>query len=351
MKKTFINLGILFLLGMVIIVSLFAATYKIRHAPNSFLREYQRPFLKAIPALDVKFNSYYIAGITDDHIYLGNITAPFDVLIANKAITASQNVKIRIKGVENATVYKSAAIKIDPPYFYLADGVKPVLYRGKIGEWEAERFDYDSGAYFQQLVPIGKTSFAIRTAEYKTLYNTLGKVQIDSPRIRLNSELLQKQVDGVFCTDGMLMYNSKLKRLVYNYRYRNEFIVYDTNLSIDYRGNTIDTFSRAQIKIGYTTSDRSTKLLDKQTTNIRSCTGGSYLYINSNLLAKNDSEGWLDKNSVIDVYDLTNNSYKFSFIIPLYENSRMRDFMVSENILIVLYDHYMVKYDLQPGYL
>lgn len=351
MKKTVIKLGICFLLGTVVVLSLFAATYKIRHEPNSFLREYQRPFLQSRPVIDLTFNSYYIAGITEDAVYLGNITAPFDVLVTNKTLTDSQHVKLRIKGVKNPTIYKSATIKIDPPYFFLADGIKPLLYRGKIGQWEAEKFDYDSGAYFQQLVPLGNNSFAIRTAQYKTLYRILGKVQQDSPRIRLDSTLLQKQVDGIFCTDGMLMYNSQLKRLVYTYYYRNEFILYDTNLNLDYRGHTIDTFSRAQLKIGYVPSDRTTILLDKKITNIRSCTSGNYLYISSNLLAKNDSKGWLDTNSIIDVYDLRSNTYKFSFILPHYKDQRMRDFMVSGEIMIVLYDNYMVKYNLQPNYL
>jgi hypothetical protein len=304
-----------------------------------------------MPIIDLKYNSYYIAGITEDHVYLGNITAPFDLIITNKALTDSQHVKISIKGIENATVFKSATVKIKPPYFFLTDGLRPAIYRGVLGKWEAERIDYDSTAYFKQIAPLGPNSFTILAAAYPTLQNALGKEKLDSPRVELNKSLLQKQIDGIFCTDGMLAYNTDLNRMIYTYYYRNEFIVADTNMILDYRGQTLDTISKAQIKIGHVSSDNTTKLLDKTTTNLKTCTRGKYLYINSNLLAKNDGKDWLDNNSIIDVYDLTTNTYRFSFTIPRYEGTKARDFMVSDDVLIVLYDHHMAKFDLQPNYL
>jgi hypothetical protein len=179
----------------------------------------------------------------------------------------------------------------------------------------------------------------------------LGKVQVDTPHVRLEPNLLQKQIDGVFCTDGTLTYSPEVGRLIYTYYYRNQFIVYDTNLNLDYRGHTIDTFSRAQIKVGYISSEKSKKLLDKKVVNVQSVASGNYLFVQSNLLAKNDASDWLLNNTIIDVYDLKKNMYKFSFTLANYAGAHVRDFIVFDGNLFALYDHYLVKYDLQSDYL
>lgn len=352
-RKTVIILGSCFLFATIFMITLYATTRTIVHERNSFIREYAKFAAVQSSEMDIGLNSWYIAGITEDHVYLGNVTAPFNVLATNSTLTDSQHVKLSIKNLQNPKVYKSALLKIDSPYFYLADGVKPALYRGLLGKWEAEFFPYDSGAYFSRLVPISKSSFGIRTVETRSSDNILGKVQMNSPRIQLKNGLLQKQVDGIFCTDGMLHYNKDLKRLIYTYYYRNEYIVYDTNLNLDYRSHTIDTFSQARITVGYVKSNDTKTLTDRHFVNIRTCTSGKYLFVWSNLLAKNDSKDILDNSSVIDVYDLSNKTYRFSFLVPHYDNNeiKMREFMVfGSKTLIALYDHYLVKYDLQKRY-
>jgi hypothetical protein len=348
-KKTiFILLGCL-IFSTAIVIVLFAATYKDPYERNSFLRVYNELTAVKSAELDVSVNSYYIAGVTDDRVYLGNMTAPFRLLVTNLMLTDSQHVRINIRELKKP-VYKSATVKIDPPFFYLADGIRPALFKGRLGEWEAVPVSYDTNAYFTQLTPVGKTSFAIRTNEVSTLYNILGKVQTNAPQLQLKPGLLQKQVDGIFCTDGMLLYNRNLRRLVYMYYYRNEYLVCDTSLNLDYTGHTIDTFSRAQIKIGHTSSDNKNKLMDKKSTNVRSCTFGNYLFIRSNLLARNDDKEQLVNGAIIDVYDLRNNAYRYSFTLPnLNGEKRLRDFIVFDKMLIALYDHHMVRYDLQPA--
>jgi hypothetical protein len=350
-RKTIIILGCCLLFASVLVITLYAASHKIVHKHNSFLREYKKFAAVKSNEMDIGFNSWYIAGITADHVYLGNVTAPFRLLLMNSTLTDSQHVKLHIRNMKNPIVYKSTTIKIAPPYFYIADGLKPALFRGMIGDWQAESLTYDSGVHFTRLVPISKTSFAIRTNEAQTFANILGKVQSDTPYIQLKHGLLQKQVDGIFCTDGMLLYNDDLKRLIYTYYYRNEYIVCDTNMNLDYRGHTIDTFSRAQIKVGHINSENSNTLLDRKFVNIRSCTYGNYLFIRSNLLAKHDPKNWLSTQSVIDVYDLKSNTYRFSFILPNHGKARVKDFMVLNNkTLIALFDHYIIKYDLQQSY-
>lgn len=346
MRKTLTNLVACSVVGILLVLGLFLTTNTIVRAPNSFLRTYKKFTVQKLPVIDIGYSSFYLAGITQDKIYLGNITAPFNVLVSNHSLTDTQHIKLHIRHKDEAMVHASTTVKIKTPYFYLADGYQPTVYRGKIGEWLADTIGYDCTAYFSQLAPISNNSFAIRTTEHKKLNNVLGKVQANKPRIQLNKTLLQKQMDGIFSTDGTLQYNSDLNWLVYTYRYRNQFIVSDTNLNLLYRGHTLDTISIAQIRLGVINSENSTTLIDKNVTNWKTCTAGQYLFIASNLQAKNDAKELLDNNTIVDVYNLKNDSYQFSFLIRNYMGKKARDFMIYNNVMVALFDHYMIKYSL-----
>ncbi len=352
-RKLILLLCSCFLIATVVVVTLYAANYKIVHERGGFLREYEKKFVRKTAEMEIGFSSWYFAGATADSIYFGNVTAPFHILMVDKALSGSQRVKIRLKDLENASVYQSARVSVDLPYFYLADGYQPALYRGRIGEWIAEPFDWDTRVYFQKFVPITPTSFAIRSNSVRSRENILGKVQVDSPRVKLNDKLLQKQVDGIFCTDGLLMHNKDINKLVYSYYYRNEFLVCDTNLNLEYRGHSLDTFTKAQLKIGHINSDQIDKLLEKRTINSKSATYSNYLFLKSNVLAKNDKDVALRHAALIDVYNLLTKRYAFSFSIPNYrystDNVPMREFLVTDSALYALYEKQLVKFDLRKA--
>lgn len=351
-KKNLIALACCFVFATLVVLTLYGASYKKVHSPNSFLREYRKAFAAKASTMDITYSSYYIAGVTNEHIYLGNVTAPFRLLIVNHALTDSQRVHLKLKNEANSWVYKKTMITVDSPYFYMADGIMPAVFRGRLGEWQAERIISDA-AYFTRLIPLSHSSFAIRTTGYPSLENVLGKLQADTPRVKLEPTLLEKQIDGRFCTDGELFYNRDLKKLVYTYYYRNGYVVYDTNLNLTYRGHTIDTFKRAQIKVGYVDSDNSRKLTYKKFINTRSTTSGNYLYIRSGLLAKNDSEHLFDKMSAIDVYDLRSKAYAFSFTLTNYPaEAKPNNFAVYKNeALFSVSGNYLIRYNLKSKYL
>lgn len=350
-RRNLIILGWCFVFAVLVVVTLYAASYTIVHQPNSFLREYRKFAADKAGELDLTYNSFYIAGVTATHVYLGNVTAPFKMLVVNHALTDTQHVQLTLKNNANPWLYMRTMITVDSPYFYMADGVMPAVFRGTLGEWQAERITADS-TYFTRMVPISATSFAIRTNSYPSLDNVLGKIQIDTPHVKLAHGLLERQVDGVFCTDGELFYNNDLNKLVYTYYYRNGYIVCDTNLNLEYRGHTLDTFRRAQIKVGYVKSDSSRKLTYKKYVNVRSHTSGNYLFIKSGLLAKNDPRNLFDKATVIDVYDLRRNVYAFSMILANYkEGTNLSNFRVFKNQeLFAIYDQYLLRYTLEPSY-
>src|SRR5690606_39807845 len=101
-------------------------------------------------------------------------------------------------------------------------------------------------AYFDTLEPLSQDSFVIRSYITDTGDNTLGMMD-NKETVQFYPEILQRQVEGIFSTDGTLHFNEELQKLLYTYYYRNQYILMDTNMNVIHRGQTIDTNSLAKI--------------------------------------------------------------------------------------------------------
>jgi hypothetical protein len=348
-KKIRIWIVICFLVSIGAVGILVAISDVLKDNRNSFLREFpSHPVLEG-NSFDLQFNSYYIAGGTSKHIYLGNYSSPLHLLILNTSLTDSQHVKLNVKGILDQKFW-SARIRADSTHFYLHDGAVPRIYRGSNYNWTAERIGYDN-EYFLDIEPIGKRSFFIKSLSLSE-ESILGKISADSPHYKFTSTILTKQVDGVFCTDGTFSYDQDLSKVIYVYRYRNEFIVMDTNLNVAYRGNTIDTVTRAKIKVDEVgTSHAKTLSAPPLVVNKQSSAYKDWLFINSDMLSKNEHPSALNEGSVIDVYNLRNAKYLFSFYIFNYEGKeKLREFRVFGNRLVVLFDTHLKVYELRGNY-
>jgi hypothetical protein len=209
---------------------------------------------------------------------------------------------------------------------------------------------YDS-AFFAEATPISASTVVIRTFASESREYLLARETSYPPHVTRIPGLLEKQVDGLFCTDGMLRYDHESNRLVYLYYYRNEFVCMDTALNLIYRANTIDTTSRAKIEVVEIESEKSMTLASPPLiVNKKSCVSGGLLFVNSNLMANNESEEEFNDASVIDVYSLADGKYRISFYLPNYENQKIKYFMVHRDRLIAVYAHYLLSYRMNMEY-
>lgn len=332
-----------------LVVVLFMFSMDTVHSHNSFLRIFPSHTLDEGDTIDIEANSFYIAGGTASNFYLGNFTAPLIVQILDSRLKTRNQVHLVIDEIEKYKFW-ALRLKVDSPFFQIADGAVPVVFGGDIKTWSGRRYMYDS-AYFVDYSPINFREFAIRSLSSKTKGYVLGIQRADTPFVNLNLKVLEKQIDGKFCVDGMLHFDKYLNKIVYLYHYRNQFIVLDRDLNVNYKGNTIDTISHAQIQISDISSNQNqTHSKPPLLVNRRSCVFKNYLLVNSNLMAKNELRETFDESSVIDVYDLSNRTYAFSFYIPEFKGNKMRDFQVFDGILLVLFDHYAMTYKLSKKY-
>jgi uncharacterized membrane protein YphA (DoxX/SURF4 family) len=344
-KPIFIALPIVFVCSISVVILLFIVSEDIIHHRNNFIRRFpHHPILKTHEK-DIQFNSYYIAGIADGKIYLGNITAPLNILVLDTSLQHQERFVIQLKN-ENIA-FRRIALKVKPPYFYVFDGTVPTILSGSIKDWKASQL-MKGKAYFSLSEAINSKTFVFRAVS-STMHNSiLGLLRIsDTIQVRLAPYLLQKQIDGLFDTDGMLLYNEQLQKVIYTYYYRNQYLVIDTNLKLNYIGHTIDTTSRARIKVAYIHSRNQSKLsAPPLLVNKGTSTYGNYLFVNAGLMGLYEPEEMWRTASIIDVYDFRHKRYDFSFYINNEEQHKMEHFQVVDNLVVALIGHKIVTYRL-----
>lgn len=344
-KKTYPTLLISTIVSIGFVTLLFSISERGLHRDNSFIRRF--PGHPAIykKKLDLTYNSYYIAGADQGKIYLGNSTAPLNLMILDTTLQEKQEVRLALD--QDTLPFRFVQLRVIPPYFFLADGMVPYIGRGNMTDWKAHSI-LNVNAYFTKIEPIDSTNVVIRSVSSKTKENVLGKISLlDTSQVELSHDLLQKQIDGMFDTDGVLQYNHQLQKLVYTYYYRNQYIVADDSLQLSLLGKTIDTISQAQIKVGTIASKNQQKMAAPALlVNGNSTTYGAYLFVKSKLVGRYEPIEMWEQASVIDVYNIEENTYEFSFYVYNIGKSKLKSFKVLHDKFIGLVGNHIVTYQL-----
>jgi hypothetical protein len=249
--------------------------------------------------------------------------------------------RVRIQLDNKNLPYRSVEVRIASPYFYLTDGTVPCIFRGSIKDWKAKQ---QKGKIFRFTLaePMDSIIMAFRLTSPSTASNILGTYKITDRIIsKVNPHLLQKQIDGIFDTDGMLIYNQQLNRLHYIYYYRNQFITIDPQLQLERQGKTIDTVHKAQIKVANLPSGESKMSTPPLVINKAAAAYKNLLFINSERIGKYEDKNMLDHASIVDVYDFITGNYLSSLYVYHIDKQKMKSFRVYGNKLFTLTGHYL----------
>lgn len=337
-----IRLFLTFLGSSALVFLLFLCSEEIMQHQNPFIRRYPHHPVTLTDTIDLKYNSYYFAGAGDGKIYLGNATVPL-YLLSIDTILRQENIRTTLD--QEHFSFKQIKMAVDPPYFYITDGGVPAIFIGRTANWEA-KLQKTTAPYFDLAAPIDSSTIVFRGISKSTGDNTLGifKTGIESKTI-MAPQLLQKQIDGVFDTDGMLQYSPEMKKIVYLYAYRNQYIVANANGVVDYRGNTIDTISRARVKVAYL-KEKTERTMAIPTLNVNKSSSlyGHLLFVNSNVPGRYEQKQVWKQASVIDVYDLQKKTYLLSFHIYGIDQKKLRSFLVTPTHIYALIDTKLVIY-------
>lgn len=311
---------------------------------GNFERTFHQAVISNEQTLALPYNSYYIAGVSMNRIYLGNRTDPFHMVIVQTPALDTHHVRLTIHPPVKIEHYKDFTLRVDSPFFFLMSGTMPGVFRGSLDNWKAD-YPVTEDEYFVEAVPVGANTLAMRSISAGSRGFELAKRWHDG-NFRFNYDILEKQIDGIFCVSGMLHYSRKLEKLVYLYSYRNQFMLIDTNLNLLYRANTIDTFAHAPIKTASLRSGSVRMLASPpHMINRMSCVHNDYLFVNSHILGKNEDIQEFLNRAVIDVYDLANGKYTFSFHLPSRHGRQLTDVRIQNDRMVLLYGRYMVVLD------
>jgi hypothetical protein len=133
------------------------------------------------------------------------------------------------------------------------------------------------------------------------------------------------------------------------YAYRNQFIVADPKLNLDYRGNTIDTIAHSNIELVDLEKRGERKFAKKPLlVNKDAAVYSNILFVNSNIPGRYESLEMWKLASIVDSYNISSNSYLESFYVYDVDKQKLRDIIVHGDKLYALVGNHLISYKLQP---
>lgn len=345
--KPFLFLFVIFIGSLAIVAVLFIYSGNNQKPKNGFSRKLEKNGVKKIAELDVKYNTFYISGISKDRIYLGNYKSPLYLFDCNHSL--EDTVLKRLPFSYSSKVkWGIAKLQVDSPNLYLSEFLTPTLILAKLPFKEGQALN-TKALRFDDIKFISPNSAIIRTYDLRLKQKVIQKV------INGRSQTVEKafrphtQQDGSFSIDGFFNLDKSAGKIYYTYYYRNQFICLDTNLNVLYQANTIDTNTLAKIKLKSIEKGGSkitSHVKPPLYVNKRGYAHRGLLYVNSALASDAESKMQFSKYSVIDVYEERNGRYIKSFTLPNYAGVKISDFAVFEGKLFAVYDRYLLVYRL-----
>lgn len=344
-QRTSGNITLIAALSTVPILLFYGAYYlKLERNSYDFKRNFVTP-IRGMHRLDIKFTNFYFAGKVKDSIYLGNYAATGRLIKTDTLLSTYGRWAIKMDTSDFVNNRGQYTIHLDGGNFYMFNGAAKSVVKGELSNWKAKPFAI-SAPYFQEAVSVSPQSMVFRYVSSKTNTNSLRKESLTGSSIE-NDTVMKKQVDGLFCTSGMLRYASDSQKLIYTYYYRNEVLILDTNLNLIKRMKTIDPIDSARFKTASIKSDQTTVSVSPTLlVNGKSAVWRNYLFIQSALMGKNEDDVTFKKSAVVDVYDLEKYSYVYSFYLPDQDKVAIKSFAVYDGDIYTLSDHYINKFKL-----
>lgn len=333
--------------GVGLVSVLFLMSEEKMQRNNAFQRRYVPQPIEKIGNYSLGYPTYYIAGITEDSIYLGNQLTPLFLTSIDLSLQYSNTYQLGIDSIH--LPYRRMTLTVKPPYYFAGDGTVPVLFRGVLAERTASLYTYDD-AYFSNYTVADTTRIGIVTMSSETDTTVLGLLtgSSDSISVSLNTQILLKQQFGYFDSEGRLLWNAKYRQFIYPYLYRNAYEVTDDELNYISAGTTIDTISQAILDVVYYESTDQYKKGSKSVpVNLYSTTYDDYLYIHTDRLGRYEDSDALRTASIIDVYNLNERTYAFSFYFYHQHGKKLRQFEVYKDYIVGLVDDQLWLYRLK----
>lgn len=341
-RRTAAVSSLIFVISVGTMVALFLSSEYMMKKENNFTRRFVPHPIVNERALDLKSNSFYFAGNTGDTLFLGSSQAPLLLATISPHFKKIDFDTLQISDYQ--LPFKNVQLDVNYPYYSISDGTVPVLFEGKFPNKSAQ----DAGIgklYFSTIRMTSPHHYIFKATLTENLEDILGVLSTKTQAVEFSTNILEKQMDGLFDTDGDFQLERTNKRFIYTYYYRNQYITSDLELNNRSTGNTIDTVKTAQVHITELSNGKSKMSRPPLEVNQVQAVFGNRLYNVSKLRGRYESRNRWKEAKVIDVYNYENKSYEYSFYVYHRQGNKLRSLMVTKNYLYVLAGNEIVRFE------
>jgi len=325
------------------VIALYFGSDRINKSRNHFIRIFAPHVQKEMKSYDIGNKNWYVSGFSINSLSLNHRHYLNALLTVN---LKSYDTTMSIISIPHFSL-KNPKIHIWKDNLYVLDGDQPAIYIASINDVKHSGL-VNNKYYFDMALPTDENSFVVRFLNRRNEF-TLGR--LDSNKLIEAPKLLQGKGDGIMSKDGILLTDNINRKIVYLSYYRNEYLVADQNMKLLYRGKTKDTVNVSKIKVGKPDKNGNVVMASPPiVTNKLAALYNNYLFVNSALLADNENRTFFNGSSVIDVYDIREGLYKFSFYIPDHKNKKIREFNVFGDKLVAMFEDQCIIYELARKY-
>ncbi|WP_261511776.1 MauE/DoxX family redox-associated membrane protein [Chryseobacterium paludis] len=323
-----------------LVLILFFSSERMIKKNNNFIRRFPHHPIMEEKSLDLGANSYYFAGISNGRIILGNYTSPLTITEVDESLNRFRQYSVKLDDYDHG--FKFLRLYARSPYFYLADGSVPIMYRGITGKPEAKTLSYKK-IYFDQLAITDSTHMAFRTFNPNTRVRSLGMIEPVSGKYHLNAEIIKKQKDGIFDTDGQLISDNDTSDHYYIYYYRNKIakITASGNFS---EQNTIDTTNIAKVQSKVLSNGKIKMTAPPFTVNKMATACQGLIFNQSNLMGSYENRDQWKTNAIIDIYNTHSKSYSGSFYVQNRGKNKMIQMFATSKYFYTLIGNEIIRY-------
>jgi len=345
-RRRFISKNGIILFGLLImnagiVTGLFYSSEYIMKKENNFTRRFIPHPIYATDYLDLKANSFYFAGNNGDTIFLGNREAP--LLLAKIAPKSKKADFDTLKISDYDLPFKNVVLDVHYPFFSLSDGTVPVIYEGLFPGQYANKADVHQ-LYFSKLKMTEPHQYIFKATLTYNLESVIGLLNTEHNTVQFHPEILVKQKEGLFDTDGDFQIDTETKSFVYTYYYRNQYITSDLLLNNINKGNTIDTVSMAKIQLKKLATGVTKMSAPPIEVNEVQALHSNILYNVAKLRGRHESKSLWKDAKIVDVYDYKSKIYKYSFYVYNRKNEKMRSMIVTSHYFYALIGNELVRY-------
>lgn len=319
---------------------------------NGFERKIIKTTYKVVNSIKLPSSSCYFAGEPNEELYLKDLQTANVIFIADLTLS---NIKKRAYNVPDEISVRKRKVNIG------IVGTSVFISGNLAGNLNIYSLANPTGtSYKNPKIWFDQTTLASNTTVIgRGLQTIKGNLQIqvinfNYKKSRVKSKYnLSAEAENVFSVDGQLQLDNMSKDLFYMFFYKGSFLCLDTNLNLKYEAKTIDTITSSSLKtatlsarIKNKTETKTTQSTPRNVINRSYTLYQNHLYLISSLKADNESLSKFRDNQIIDVYTCESGKYLYSFYVPKFKRTKLRELKIHDKSLFAIYDDFLVGYKL-----